>query len=118
MQSARRTLWFRLRIGPATWNVYLAARELLTALMPGHDYEGCTLLEESAIYINRELPRDRWPDVFVHELLHAVVFVSGATETAPLSDSREEKVVAALAPLLTHALLDLRSLRLPKPPAH
>lgn len=105
--------WFDIPIGPSAWSVVLSVPE---ASIPLKDSEGATEPNESRIYINARMPRDRWADIFKHELLHAVIYVAGVDKSFELDTDREGRLVAQLAPVLCDALVRGGLFRLPRAP--
>jgi len=116
-----RAFWYSTTIGPSTWSYYFADPDDIESVCTGLpaegvQYEGCCIKTESIILISRKVPRDRIPDVVVHESMHAVSAVACAHETLRISATREEAIVSTFAPGLTQALLSAKLLRLPRIP--
>jgi len=105
-------LWFRLRVGPSDWSVLLVDSK--DEHLDGD--EGCCAFVESKIYVNRCLPVDRWRDVLVHELLHAIFFAHGIDAVLNIDRAVEERIVSVLAPALVMTLDGHEMLRIPKIP--
>lgn len=98
----------KLFIGGQLWKIKLVGkrskhlREAGKWCLNGRcDYQSCT------IYILRDLDDQAREDTLLHELLHALLFVSGA-EAAYNSDAKiDESIVSALTPMLHRLLKDL-----------
>jgi hypothetical protein len=116
-----RTKWLTIPIVGIEWTVYLTDEDDAD-LRDSNEHkslEGRCLFWKNIILVNRRLPVSRLPDVLLHEVLHAVVFLSGARETCGLGESDdEEKIVVTLAGPLTAALAACGALKFPdlKPP--
>lgn len=114
-----RTKWLTIPIVGIEWTVYLSDEDDpdLRDSNEHKSLEGRCLFWKNVILVNRRLPPSRLPDVLLHEVLHAVVFLSGARETCGLGDSTdEEKVVVTLAGPLTAALAACGALKFPDVP--
>ena len=114
-----RRLWLTLPMADTEVRVYLASpddHDLLTEDDPT-PAEGMCLRGEGVVLISESVPARRRLGVLVHELLHAAVFLSGAATTARINDEREEALVSAVAPLLTHGLVEAGMLRGKRVPA-
>lgn len=68
-------IWCTLNILGTTWTVILSDEATTEAIK---ECEGYCDLKPAIIYIDRELPDARKLDVLTHEILHAVIFMSGA----------------------------------------
>lgn len=106
-----RRLWLTTRMADADVRVYLASPDDPDLLVDGTPAEGVCFQGDGVVLINADVPQQRRMGVLVHELLHAALFLSGAKATLRLSDEREERIVGAVAPLLTHGLAHARLLR-------
>jgi hypothetical protein len=114
-----RTLWFRTSIGASEWSVYLADPsdpDLASAHEDESPNEGAAFSDRCIILINRSLPRKRWAEVLMHEVMHGAFHVSGTKHSLRLSEHREEQIILGLAPMLTQALIGARMLKMPRKP--
>lgn len=112
-----RTQWVTAPLGSAEYRVYLADDD--DHLLKPHTEadgpcEGATCHDTSTIVIRRSLPRKRIPEVLIHELLHAVMHISGISHTMRWKLTREEQVVHSIAPFLAHALVGARLWKMPR----
>ncbi len=105
--------WLALHIGGQKWGVYLVnpgSKRL--AAEPDETVHGITYLDECRIYLARGQSSEALEDTLLHELLHAMMQVSGAAHEIGDAD-KEEKVVRDLTPMLHRLLKDL-GYRFPK----
>ena len=73
----------------------------------GAPLHGCCELAKCTIYISKALCEDAREDTLLHELLHAVVYVTGAGEAAFAGvPAIEEALVGTLTPTLHQVLRD------------
>lgn len=101
-----RTLWLTCPMADTEVRVYVATADD-SDLRTGPDdppAEGMALRGDGIVLINADVPQRRRMGVLVHELLHQAIFLSGVGATVRLNDAREEALVSAIAPLVTHAL--------------
>lgn len=110
--------WFDVPIGPSKWSVLLSVPGVSPALDDEGEFahEGYCSSQHSRIYVNASLPRDRWPDIVVHELLHAVIYVTGIDTAFGLDLGKEEKLVSQMTPTLCDMLLRGGMLKIPRAP--
>lgn len=114
-----RILWFRTSIGASEWSVYLADPSDPDIAPSSPDEtadEGAAFADRCLVLINSSLPRKRWPEVLMHELMHCAFHVSGTKHSLRLSEHREEQLILGLAPMLTQALSSAKMLKLPRKP--
>jgi hypothetical protein len=106
--------WLALEIGGQRWAVHLVSpRSKFLLDEDGSHLEGYCCFESSRIFISRDLGEPAREDCLLHELLHAALHVSGASCAYDKSQSKEEKIVAPLTPVLHRLLRDL-GFRFPK----
>lgn len=96
-------LWLKLHIGGQLWRIYIVpARNKNLAGGAGRcDYNACK------IYISKAQDDQAREDTLWHELLHALLYVSGAEKAYDGDADIDEKVVAALTPVMHRLLKDL-----------
>ena len=100
-----RTLWLTCAMADSRVSVYVASPDDPDLQVDGDAAEGVCILAEGLVLINEAVPVRRRLGVLIHELIHLASFLSGAKVTLRLSDDREEALVSAIAPMLTHALV-------------
>lgn len=106
--------WLRLRIGGQRWVVFLvSSKSKHLKNEDGVECQGRCVYDKARIYISRDLSDDVLEDTLIHELLHAVLSVTGADEAYGRSEKTEERIVKAITPAWHQVLKDL-GLRLPK----
>ncbi len=105
--------WLDLRIGGQRWTVNLVG-ERSKYLRDDEDdaCKGMTYHDECKIYIRRELSEQARDELLLHEILHAVLGVSGAGHVIGDSE-KEELIVRDVTPVLHRILVDL-GFRFPK----
>lgn len=106
-----RRLWLTCPMADTEVRVYVTSNTDPELLVDGTPAEGVCLRGEGVILINDDVPARRRMGVLIHELAHSAVFLSGAKATLRLSDDREEALISAVAPMLTHALTAARLLK-------
>lgn len=106
-----RRLWLTCPMADTDVRVYLASDDDPDLIVEGVPAEGMCLRGEGVVLVNETVPARRRLGVLLHELLHAAVYLSGAKTAVRLSDDREESLVGAIAPLLTHGLVGAGLLR-------
>ncbi len=100
--------WLSLHIGGQKWSVYLVAgsskhlREEDGSLLDGRTY-----YETCRIYVARDIDAEAREDTLLHELLHAMLHVSGANAAYGKDVEQEERIVAPLVPCMHRLLKDL-----------
>jgi hypothetical protein len=77
-------------------------------LTDGHDLvDGLCNLSDRTIFIRRELKKEeKWP-IFLHELIHAILFEAHLSEDGGISGFPEEVVCSAIADVFS-TLFDIR----------
>lgn len=104
--------WLALRIGGQKWSVFLVPPKSKFLLGIGKDAEtdsvyGACDYEKCRIYINKTLEEGPREDALLHELLHALLHVSGADKVYKGGHKADERLVTALTPSLHRLLKDL-----------
>jgi hypothetical protein len=101
--------WLTLNLGGQRWAVHVL-RDGAKAL---EGAQGVTDVDTARIYVSRDLAPDVFEDTFLHELLHAVLYVSGGTQAleancrAGRANDTEEQVIRCVVPVLHRLLKDL-----------
>lgn len=99
--------WLALRIGGQLWGVHLVSpKSKWLREEDGDPSKGAAYFDECRIYISNEVSSEARDELLVHELLHAVLRVSGASHAIG-SAKKEEDVVRDVTPLLHRLLTDL-----------
>jgi hypothetical protein len=99
--------WLSLHVGGQRWAVHLVSeRSKYLRDEEGNACKGQAWFDECRIYISSQLSDQARDELLVHELLHAVLKVSGASHTIS-SDKKEEDIVRDVTPLLHRLLIDL-----------
>jgi hypothetical protein len=99
--------WLTPMLGGQKWTVYLVSPKSKhlgskdECLYGKCDYERCR------IYINRTLDAALLEDTLLHELLHAILFVSGGEKVYGCDGEKDEVLVTAVTPILHRLLKDL-----------
>ncbi len=105
--------WLDIRIGGQRWAVYLVSEK--SKYLRDDEGDACKGLcyhDDCRIYIRRELSEQARDELLLHELLHAVLGVSGAGHVVG-DHEKEEAIVRDVTPVLHRLLVDL-GFRFPK----
>ncbi len=113
--------WFDMTIMGTLWHVVLSTADETKELRNG--IEGRCVYQTSTIFIKASLPKTRRWDVLTHEVLHAVIYMSGFDKilaqihqgVVPLED-REELLVSTLGASLHDTLARNGFIRYPDDP--
>jgi hypothetical protein len=103
--------WLSVRVGGQRWRVDLVKGN--SRHFEGEDCYGITLSDKCRIYIAKEQDEQAREDTLLHELMHAALHVSGASQK--LTDGTEEDIVRGLV-LVLHPLLKDLGFRFPRGP--
>lgn len=107
------TLWLRVRIGGQRWKIFLVSpRSKFLIDENGDRLDGLCEYDTCRIFINRDLSEDVFHDTLLHELMHAILHVSGATKFYKDSHKKDECVCGSVAPYL-HSVLNEMGVKLP-----
>ena len=90
----------KVLIGPVEYDVKVVKNQLTTDLL------GETLNEDALILIRKNQAQSQRRETFIHECLHAMIFVSGMKAAFGWDAEAEEKVVVSLSPWLTQWIID------------
>jgi hypothetical protein len=108
--------WLALKIGGQRWGVFLCSpRSKYLRDDDGRRLDGYCCFDSSRIFLSRGLSESAREDTLLHELLHAMLHVSGGSVAYDRSQTTEEQIVAPLTPVLHRLLRDL-GFRFPKGP--
>lgn len=100
--------WLALFIGGQKWSVYLVSpKSKYLRDDDGSTLEGVCLYDRCRIYINRDLDESAREDTLLHELMHALLYVSGGDKAYGRDHTKDEQLVGALTPMLHRLLKDL-----------
>lgn len=107
-------IWLRVHIGGQRWTVHVVSpRSKYLVDDKGTRMVGRCVFDKCAIYLSRELGDDAREDALLHELLHALLFVTGAEGAYEGDAEAEEALISSLTPSLHRLLKDL-GFRFPK----
>lgn len=101
--------WLALHVGGQKWSVYLVSSKSKYLIDEDTDepLDGRCIYAKNRICINRELDEEARQDILLHELLHALLYVTGAEKAYGGDAKKEEALVSALTPTLHRLLKDL-----------
>jgi hypothetical protein len=99
--------WLSLYIGGQKWSVHLVSPKSKHLIIDGEARFGSCDYSQCRIYIASDLDKSAREDALLHELLHALLCVSGAEAAYGKSAKLEEQLVSALSPMLHRLLQDL-----------
>lgn len=115
--------WLSLHVGGQKWRIDLVSRRSKKLASETEILEGLTDVDTCRIYVAKDLSPEGREDALLHEILHAVFFVSGARHQiddlctdGEHTDVVEERIIRCLTPVLHRVLKDL-SFHFPKGPA-
>lgn len=97
---------FRPHIGGEQWTIYEVAPGNKNLLADGDRCNGRCCPDECKIYINRDLDPSAKAHTVLHELVHALLHVTGADKVYDMDHDKEEILVSALTPALHRLLKD------------
>jgi hypothetical protein len=100
--------WLRFRIGGQRWRVVLVSpKSKHLANDEGDRLHGACDYERAVIYISRSLEGALLVETALHEILHALLYVTGAEKVYNGNAEKDELLVSSLTPALHAVLLDL-----------
>lgn len=99
--------WLSIGIGGQKWGVYLVSPKSKHLNVEGEVRIGSCVYSSCRIFISRDLGESAREDALLHELLHAILYVSGAEKEYGRSAEVEEGIVGAITPVLHRVLSDL-----------
>lgn len=98
---------FRPHIGGEQWTIYeVAPGNKNLKSDDGDRCNGTCLADNCKIYINRDLDPSAKAHAVLHELVHAMLHVTGADKVYEMDGDKEEILVSALTPALHRLLKD------------
>ncbi len=100
-------LWLKLHIGGQAWKVYITPSCNKKLNFDGDHCAGRCDYDACKIYISKALDDQAREDTLLHELLHALLYVSGAENAYDGDPKIDETIVSALTPILHRLLKDL-----------
>jgi hypothetical protein len=92
-----------IKIGPYRYQVKVTSLDPFGA---GDINYGITQREHQVILLEEEQADDAMADSLLHEVLHAIIFVSGYNE---MNNDEEEDLVARISPFLLSVIRDNRA---------
>jgi hypothetical protein len=108
--------WLTVHVGGQKWRVDLVSPKHPELKDGEKCFKGRCLFEKCRIYIDKTVDEQLREDTLLHELLHAVLYVSGAaTEAYENDEAVDERVVSLVTPMFHRLLKDL-GFSFPKPP--
>ena len=102
--------WMRVSVGGQRWRVYLVSprsKYLRDEDDHTNKLDGQCFYDRCAIYIDRTLEESVFEDTLLHELMHAVLHVTGASAVYGREPELEERLVSAATPALHRLVRDL-----------
>lgn len=108
--------WLSVHIGGQRWGVWIVSpksKHLRTD--QGAQLYGCCNYEKCRIYLSSKLEAPVREDVLLHELLHALLYVTDADTVYDGDAAKDEHIVKSLTPALHRLLIDL-GFKFPKGP--
>lgn len=100
--------WLTLHLGGQKWSVFLVGpRSKFLSSDEGRRLMGRCDFDTCRIYVSKSLEEGAREDTLLHELLHALLFVSGAEKAYNGSELADEHIVSCLTPVLHRLLRDL-----------
>lgn len=99
--------WLALHIGGQRWGVYIVPRRSAKLVLEGERCNGVCDYDTCKIYISRGLSDQARDDALLHEILHALLHVTGAEAAYGGEPDADEAIVSALTPALHRLLIDL-----------
>lgn len=101
--------WLSLHIGGQKWSVFLVSPK--SKWLWDEDEEVYNLgkchYDQCRICISKALDAGAREDTLLHELLHALLFITGAEKVYGGDREKDEKLVTALTPTMHRLLKDL-----------
>jgi Zn-dependent peptidase ImmA (M78 family) len=107
--------WLSLHIGGQKWGVHVVSPRSKHLKQEGCELDGKCDYQACRIYLSQAMESPLREDTLVHELLHALLFVTGAEKVYDSDASKDESLVQCLTPALHRLLKDL-GFRFPKGP--
>lgn len=102
--------WQPLLIGPHRFTIESSKGHTNRLIREGK--YGETSIDDLTIYIRDDLPPTLWNETLFHEMLHAILGISGMATR--LGEQLEEEIVSAIAPMLTQATTRMEMAGVPR----
>lgn len=100
---------FRPQIGGEQWTVYeVAPNNRNLVLDDGGPCNGRCCYDICKIYVNRDLEVSAKTHAVLHELVHALLHVTGADKAYDCDAEKDETVTSAITPALHRLLSDFK----------
>ena len=97
----------KFEIGTERWTAYLVSKKNKRMTDPEGDVcEGRIFYDERKIFINQDIPESARAHTLFHEIIHAVLWVSGANKVYNCDDKKDELIVSAITPILHRLVTD------------
>ena len=103
-------VWFRPHIAGEHWTVYLVSKNSRHLVDDDKDRGPCSGVcsyDKCKIYINQDLDSEARVHATLHELVHALMHVSGADKVYEGDAKKDEDLVTMFTPALHRLLKDL-----------
>lgn len=100
--------WLSLHIGGQRWSVFLVSPK--SKNLRGEDGSwrlGACNYDRNRIYISKALEESAREDTLWHELMHALLYVTGAEKVYDCDPIKDEQLVTAITPVMHRLLKDL-----------
>lgn len=108
--------WLDVHIGGQRWGVYLVGPKSKYLLNEERGFDsGKCHYDKCRIAISKALDEQAREDTLWHELLHALLYVTGAEKVYDCDADKDEELVAKLTPAMHRLLKDL-GFRFPRGP--
>jgi len=99
--------WLRLHVGGQLWTVNIVSeRHAKLRDEDGSRCKGMAYRDDCKIYIAREQSEQAFEDTLLHELLHVMLWVTGASHAIG-DEEKEEHIVRDLTPIMHRLLKDM-----------
>ncbi|AKU93342.1 hypothetical protein AKJ09_00074 [Labilithrix luteola] len=96
----RPRVWRRFKLGGETWRAFIVSPISEHLRVDGERKIGTCDYNTSCIYISSDLKGPARVSTFLHEVLHACLFVSQAADAYGQDEAIDERIVGALTPAL------------------
>lgn len=99
--------WLSFFIGGQKWTVYLVSPKSKHLQDDETWLAGLCSCEKCRIYISNALDEQAREDTLLHEILHALLYITGAGKAFKIGDDVEENFVLSMTPVMHRLLKDL-----------
>lgn len=97
--------WLVFHLGGQKWSVYIVSPK--SKHLGKGTYNGACDYDTCKIYLSKSLTDGALEDTLLHELMHALMYVSGASKVYDCDFDKDETLVCAVTPMLHRLLRDL-----------